>query len=194
VTRPPEPCPRRIRGVLAGETVVDTLRALYVWDHDSYPAYCFPADDVRVEGRGTEHGVRVEWDALDAWYEEDEQVFVHPRDPYVRVDALRSHRHVRVAHEGVLLAETRTPVLVFETGLRTRYYVDRFDVVWSALTPSATVTSCPYKGTTSGYWAVGGQDVAWSYDFPTAPLLPVAGLVAFYDEDLDVTVDGVPVA
>ena len=79
---------------------------------------------------------RFDWDALDAWYEEDEQVFVHPRSPYVRVDALRSHRHLRVSLDGMTLAESTTPVLVFETGLPTRYYVDRTDVAFGDRCPA----------------------------------------------------------
>lgn len=140
--------------------------------------------------------VRFDWDALDAWFEEDEQVFVHPRNPYVRVDALRSHRHVRVELDGVVLADTRTPVLVFETGLPTRTYVDRTDVSFEHLVRSETTTPCPYKGRTSDYWSVRTPtglhaDLAWSYLFPTEALLKIAGLVAFYDEKVDVIVDGV---
>ena len=108
----------------------------------------------------------------------------------VRVDALRSHRHVRVSLEGITLAETTTPVLVFETGLPTRYYFDRTDVDFAHLVPTGTQTACPYKGVTSGYWSVrtgdtvrdGDQDLAWAYDFPTRQLLPIARLVAFYNE------------
>ena len=96
---------------------------------------------VRVFGDDAIDGVagtaRFDWDALDAWYEEDEQVFVHPRNPYVRVDALRSHRRVRASLEGVTLAETATPVLVFETGLPTRYYFDRTDVAFAISCPPA---------------------------------------------------------
>jgi uncharacterized protein (DUF427 family) len=140
--------------------------------------------------------IRFEWEAFDAWFEEDEEVFVHPRNPYVRVDALRSTRTVRVQLEGVILAETSSPVLVFETGLPTRYYLNRTDVRFEHLEASPTVTKCPYKGTTSNYWSaiVGGQthsDLAWSYSFPTRQLLPIAGLVAFYDERVDLFVDGV---
>ncbi len=144
---------------------------------------------------------RFEWAALDAWYEEDEQIFVHPRNPYARVDALRSHRRVRVSLDGVTLAETDTPVLVFETGLPTRYYIDRTDVSFAHLVPSDTQTACPYKGVTSQYWSVQldsgpirpeHQDLAWAYDFPTRQLLPVAGLVAFYNEKLDIEIDGHP--
>src|SRR6202000_2325364 len=93
--------------------------------------------------------VRFDWAALDAWFEEDEQVFVHPRNPYVRVDALRSHRHVRASLEGITLAESATPVLVFETGLPPRYYFDRTDVDFGHLLPTGTQTACPYKGVTS---------------------------------------------
>jgi uncharacterized protein (DUF427 family) len=138
---------------------------------------------------------RFEWEAFDAWFEEDEEVFVHPRNPYTRVDALRSTRTVRVELEGVVLAETSAPVLVFETGLPTRYYLNRTDVRFAHLEPSPTVTSCPYKGTTSNYWSavVAGRtipDLAWSYRFPTRELLPIAGLVAFYNERVDLHVDG----
>jgi uncharacterized protein (DUF427 family) len=86
--------------------------------------------------------------------------------------------------------------MVFETGLPTRYYLNRTDVDFACLRPTGTVTACPYKGRTSGYWsAVLGdavhEDIAWAYDFPTAPLLPVAGLIAFYNEKVDTHVDGV---
>jgi uncharacterized protein (DUF427 family) len=139
--------------------------------------------------------VRFRWGALDAWFEEDEQVFVHPRSPYARVDALRSSRRVRIELDGVVLADSATPVLVFETGLPTRHYLARTHVRFEHLVASDTVTECPYKGRTSAYWSVrtpGGvvTDLAWSYDFPTAALLPIAGLVAFYDEKVDTYVDG----
>jgi uncharacterized protein (DUF427 family) len=140
--------------------------------------------------------VRFEFDALDAWFEEDEQIFVHPRSPYVRVDALRSSRRVRVEKDGVLLAESDSPVRVFETSLPPRTYFDRTAVDFSHLVASDTVTACPYKGRTTGYWSVrtGEQlyeDLAWAYDFPTRQLQPIAGLICFYDEKVDVTIDGV---
>ena len=139
--------------------------------------------------------VRFDWSALDAWFEEDEQVFVHPRSPYSRVDAIRSGRTVRVELEGVPLAESSSPVFVFETGLPTRYYLPRTCLRPDVLEPSDTVTECPYKGRTSAYWSVRigdalHRDLAWSYDFPTRELLPIAGLVAFYNEKLDISVDG----
>jgi uncharacterized protein (DUF427 family) len=139
--------------------------------------------------------VRFLWDALDAWFEEDEEVFVHPRCPYTRVDALRSTRHVRVAVEGVTLAESSSTVMVFETGLPTRYYFNRTEVAFGHLRASDTETQCPYKGRTSGYWSalVGGnvyEDIAWAYDFPTVALKPISGLIAFYNEKVDLFVDG----
>ncbi len=156
---------------------------------------------VRVYTKDADRAVaglaRIEWDALDAWFEEDEQVWVHPRNPYTRVDALRSSRHVRVELAGHVLAESDATVMVFETGLPTRYYFPRPAVDFGALTPSDAVTECPYKGRTSAYWSarVDGtevRDVAWSYDFPTRALSPIANLVAFYHEHTQTTVDGLP--
>jgi uncharacterized protein (DUF427 family) len=145
---------------------------------------------------GLANTVRFEWDAMDAWYEEDEQVFVHPRNPYSRVDALRSTRHIRVTLEGVLLAESSAAVFVFETGLPTRYYLDRTCIDFTHLVHTDTESKCPYKGVTSDYWSVQiGEttypDLTWSYNFPTAALLPITGLVAFYNEKVDIAVDGV---
>jgi uncharacterized protein (DUF427 family) len=111
------------------------------------------------------------------------------------VDALRSTRTVRVELDGVVLAESSSPVMVFETGLPTRYYLNQTDVDFTHLVPSDTVTACPYKGTTSGYWSVRigdteHPDLAWCYDFPTRQLLPISGLIAFYNEKADIFLDG----
>jgi uncharacterized protein (DUF427 family) len=140
--------------------------------------------------------VKFDWDALDSWFEEDEEIFVHPRNPYTRVDALRSTRTVRVELDGLVLAESASPVFVFETGLPTRYYLNRTEVNFDHLVVSDTETACPYKGRTTGYWSVSvgdtvHADLAWCYDFPTRQLLPIAGLVAFYNEKVDIFVDGV---
>jgi uncharacterized protein (DUF427 family) len=139
--------------------------------------------------------IRFEWDAMDGWFEEDEEVFVHPRSPYARIDALASSRHVEIAVEGVTVANTVRPVLLFETGLPARYYVPKTDVRMDLLTPTDTVSHCPYKGT-ARYWSlragdVVSEDVAWSYPTPLAESIKVAGLVAFYNERVDITVDGV---
>jgi uncharacterized protein (DUF427 family) len=154
---------------------------------------------VRVYGEDALPGLpgtaRFDWDVLDAWFEEDERVHVHPRSPYARVDALRSTRRVRIELEGVVLAESSSPVMVFETGLPPRHYLNRNEVDLARLIPSATETACPYKGTTSDYWSVRTgetlhDDLAWSYAFPTLALTPIAGLIAFFDERVDVFLDG----
>jgi uncharacterized protein (DUF427 family) len=139
--------------------------------------------------------VRFEWNVL-RWLEEDEAIYGHPRNPYARIDALRSHRHIRVELDGLTLADTIAPVLLFETGLPTRYYVDPSDVAFEHLEPSDTQTLCPYKGTTSGYWSVRTgdtlhADLAWTYHYPLPAVAAIAGLVAFYNEKLDIAVDGV---
>jgi uncharacterized protein (DUF427 family) len=208
-----EPAPRRVRGVLGGRVLFDTTRAIYVWEWPHYPQYYVPVADVidpsvlgdkaivRVFGDDAKPGLagmaRFRWDTLDAWYEEDEQIFVHPRNPYSRVDALRSTRTVRIELGGVVLAESPAPVMVFETGLPPRYYLDRTAVNFEHLIATDTETACPYKGVTSGYWSVriGDEthaDLAWSYDFPTRELLAITGLIAFYNEKVDVIIDGQP--
>jgi uncharacterized protein (DUF427 family) len=133
---------------------------------------------------------------LDRWLEEDEEVLGHPRDPHKRVEAIGSSRHVVVELGGVRLAESRRPVLLFETDLPTRYYLPREDVSASALEPTSHRSLCPYKGVADSYWSVPGRpdaaDVAWSYSAPLPAVGKVAGRVAFYNELVDITVDGVP--
>jgi uncharacterized protein (DUF427 family) len=206
-----QPCPRRIRAVRGGATVLDTLQAFYVWEIPYYPAYYVPAEDVDpalVDLPSTETFdsgpfaglVHVDWHAVDAWFEEDEEIFGgHPRSPYARVDAIRSSRHIRVEIDGVVLSESTAPVLLFETGLPTRHYIQRTDIDFSNLEHTDTTTYCPYKGTTSDYWSarIGDSvhtDIAWSYAYPSAQVLQIAGLVAFYDERVDTFLDDVPVS
>jgi uncharacterized protein (DUF427 family) len=161
-------------------------------DGQTYEAAARVFDD----GDGPVAGlVRFEWDHLN-WFEEDEPIWGHPRNPYVRVDALRSHRHVTVELDGVMLADTHSPVLLFETGLPTRYYIDRTDVAFEHLEPSSTETLCPYKGVTTGYWSVRAgdtlePDLAWTYHYPLPSVAAITGMVAFYNEKLDISVDGV---
>jgi uncharacterized protein (DUF427 family) len=139
--------------------------------------------------------IRFEWDAMDAWFEEDEEVFTHPRDPYSRVDILPSSRHVVVEVDGEVVADSTSPRLLFETGLPARYYLPKTHVRMDLLERSDTLSHCPYKGTAE-YWSIraGGkvhQDLAWSYRTPLPESQKVAGLVAFYNEKLDIYVDGV---
>jgi len=137
------------------------------------------------------------WNRMDTWYEEDDEVFVHPRDPYHRVDVLNSSRHVRVSLEGELLAETSRPRLLFETGLPVRYYIPRLDVRTELFEPSSSHTRCPYKGM-AGYWSVRvgstlHEDLAWSYEAPIPECPKIENLIAFYNERVDLEVDGEPV-
>lgn len=229
-----EPVPRRVRAMVGADVVLDTTRALYVWEVPYYPQFYIPRDDVRADmlvadgkTEDTPRGpvdlhtltvgvsrqenaakvltdstvpdlagtVRFEWEALERWFEEDEEIFVHPRSPYARVDALRSRRTVRIELDGIVLAESAAPVMVFETGLPTRYYLDPTEVDFTHLVATDTASQCPYKGRTTGYWSatVNGavyDDLAWVYHFPTRQLQPIAGLIAFYNEKVDVFLDG----
>jgi uncharacterized protein (DUF427 family) len=139
--------------------------------------------------------VRFQWDAMEAWFEEDEQVYTHPRDPYTRVDILASSRRVRVLVDGLVVADSTSPRLLFETGLPTRYYLPRTHVRMDLLEGSPTVTHCPYKGRAETWSIRVGEalheDLAWSYPTPLPESQKVAGLIAFYDEKLDIEVDGV---
>ena len=138
--------------------------------------------------------VRLDWAAMDAWFEEDEQVYVHPRDPYKRVDVLQSSRHVRVEVDGVTVAETRSPRLLFETSLPTRYYIPKTDVRMDLLTPSDQVTHCPYKGDAEYYHLTVGdttyEDFVWWYRHPTLESIKIAGYACFYNEKVDLYVEG----
>lgn len=139
--------------------------------------------------------IRLDWDAMDAWFEEDEQVFTHPRDPHTRVDILPSSRHIRVELDRVTIAETTKPTLLFETRLPVRYYLPKTHVRMDLLTPTESVSHCPYKGDAE-YWSIriAGQvytDVAWSYRTPLPESQKIAGLIGFYTEKVDLYLDGV---
>jgi len=134
------------------------------------------------------------WAKMDAWYEEDDEVFVHPRDPYHRVDVLRSSRRIRVEIDGTMVAESARPTLLFETGLPTRYYIPKQDVRMDLLVPSDTRTGCPYKGVAS-YWSVrvGGElvkDIVWSYPAPIPECPKIENLLSFFNERVDIFIDG----
>jgi uncharacterized protein (DUF427 family) len=204
-----EASPRWIRASLDGATVVDSRRAKLVWNPGRVlPVYAFPREDVALHALEPEHiaatyhedgledHVVVDWKAMDHWYEEDEEVFVHPRDTHHRVDVLPSSRHVRVELDGVVLAESDRAHLLFETHLPTRYYFDPADVRMELLTATDTHTRCPYKGTAS-YWtaAIGDavhDDIAWAYPDPLPGVSDIKDAISFFDERVDVYVDGEP--
>ena len=137
------------------------------------------------------------WNRMDAWYEEEDEIFVHARDPYKRVDVLNSSRHVQVTVGGEVVADSKRPRLVLETGHLIRYYLPREDVRMDLLAPSDTKSRCPYKGN-ARYWSanVGGQvfeDTVWSYE-DTIPECPkIKDLMCFFNERVDsIHVDGEP--
>ena len=138
--------------------------------------------------------VRFEWGAMDAWFEEDEEVYTHARDPHTRVDILASSRHVRVEVEGTTIAQSASPRLLFETGLTVRCYLPKPHVRMDLLELSDTVTHCPYKGRAET-WSVRigerlHEDLAWSYPAPLPESERIAGLIAFYNEKVDLFIDG----
>jgi uncharacterized protein (DUF427 family) len=189
-----EPFRRRVRAIKDGREVVDSERVLLVHRPSRPPAYAFPADDVvalpTVDEPDTPGYVTVAWEVADAWFEEEEEVFGHPRNPYHRVDCLRSNRHLRVEAMGQVLVDTNTTMAVYETALEPRLYVHSALVTGGVLEPSETKTYCPYKGTAS-YWSarIGSEviaDVAWSYRDPLPESASLAGLLSF--EDTRVTV------
>jgi uncharacterized protein (DUF427 family) len=128
------------------------------------------------------------WAKMDAWYEEDEEIFKHPRDPYHRVDVVQSSRHVKVEMNGQVVADSTRPRLLFETGLPTRYYLPQEDVRMDLLEPTDTSSVCPYKGTAS-YWKLrgdtSGRDVAWAYLDPISEIPKIRGLISFFNERVD---------
>jgi uncharacterized protein (DUF427 family) len=139
--------------------------------------------------------IRLRWDAIDAWFEEDEEVFTHARDPHTRIDILSSSRHVRVEIDGVTIAESASPRLLFETGLPVRYYLPKPHVRMDMLELSDLVTHCPYKGRAQAYSVRIGErlreNTAWCYETPLRESERISGLIAFYNEKVDLRIDGV---
>lgn len=133
------------------------------------------------------------WKTMDHWFEEDEEVWVHARDPYTRIDVLPSSRRVRIEVDGETVADTTNAFFLFETGLPTRYYMPKTDVRMDLLTPTDTTTACPYKGT-ARYWSVTvhgkvHDDLVWGYDSALPESQEITGLVCFYNEKVDVYID-----
>lgn len=197
---------KRVRAYVGGVPVVDTTSAWLVWERPWAPVYWYPAEDVAAgavdEARRPDPAdetlaghVSFAFEDVDAWFEEDEELIAHVRDPYHRVDVLPSSRHVVVEVDGVVVADSTHAHALFETGLPTRWYLPKVDVRMDLLEPSATRTQCPYKGE-AGYWSVRTgdrrhEDLVWCYATPLPESQRIAGKVAFYDEKVDVTIDGV---
>jgi len=245
-----EPTEKRIRGTLGGRTVVDSTRALLVWEPKRVvPSYAIPAAHVAGELRPsaerpaapagipaigapqlgdrpvydpsipfavhTTRGeplvlradgheaaafrpsdpalaeyVLLDFAGFDAWYEEDERNVTHPRDPFHRIDIVHGSRHVRIELDGMTLAESTRPYLLFEPPLPVRYYLSPEDVRADLLAPSDTRTACAYKGEASYLSLAGEDDVAWTYPEPLREASEVRDRIAFFNERVDVVVDG----
>ena len=213
---------RRVRALFNGAYVVDTIDAKFVWEKPYYPtlfvprsACCdkyFSGDDtvltITVNGRSAQAKayisgeldglVKIPFGDMDSWFEEDEEVFVHFKDPYKRIDILPSSRHVQVSVGGVAVADTHSARLLLETSLVTRYYIPKTDVRLDLLKETDLHTSCPYKGIAS-YYSVeldnkqAFQNIVWWYPTPTMESAKITGLVCFYNEKVEIKVDGVKV-
>jgi uncharacterized protein (DUF427 family) len=192
-----EESPRWVRGRLHGETVVDSKRVKLLYEPGRLPVWLFPEEDIRMAAIPAEavqrHGdlVHVEFGALDEWLEEDEPQIGHPPDPYHRIDVRRTTRQVRVSIGGRVVAESRNARALFETKLPVRWYLPREDVS-ADLEPSDHRTTCAYKGHATHFDVAGERAVAWSYEDPLHDGLPVKDLVSFYNERVDIQVDGEP--
>jgi uncharacterized protein (DUF427 family) len=249
-----EPIEKRIRGTMGGQAVVDSTRAMLVWEPKRVvPSYAVPIED--VEGAITEHAsapgnvatveepeinaprlgdlpvldpsipfsvhttpgerltvigpgggleaeafgpvdtalngyVILDFDAFDAWYEEEERNIGHPRDPFHRIEIVHSSRHVQIEVEGAVIADSSNPYLLFEPPLPVRYYLPREEVRTDLLTPSEKTTVCAYKGR-AAYWSLpADHDMVWSYVEPLREASEIAGRFAFFNERVDVVLDG----
>ena len=188
-----EPHPRRIQAFLHGRAVIDTERALMVHRRGRPLSYVFPADvvgDIAAEAEPEAPGfVHVAWDAVDTWLEEGRKLVHYPPNPYHRVDCRPTKRRLRVWAAGTTLVDTDDTLILFETALAPRLYVDPAHVRTDLLRRSETTTYCNYKGFAT-YWSVAsGDDVAWSYDDPPPESLPIKGFLSFDEAQVDVLAD-----
>ena len=186
-----EPVRRRVRARLGDATVVDSEAALLVHHAGGPPTYAFPPADVHAAALGdavaphpdADGFVTVAWGAVDHWYEEEDEVFLHARNPYHRIECLRTTRHLRVAIGDTVLVDAPATIALYETALEPKLYVEKVLVRNDLLVPSATTTLCPSKGTATWWSAVVDgsthPDVAWSYEDPLPESLLVAGLLSF---------------
>ncbi|PTB63124.1 DUF427-domain-containing protein [Trichoderma citrinoviride] len=224
------PSPRRIRVIFNKTLIVDTTRAVLVWEHEWYPWHYIPAaeiqnaslttndalatltvaekpgvdakstDVIRFDGDDSSWGplaglVKLQFTAMDSWLEEDLPIFGHPKDPFKRIDILPSTRPIEVRIAGKTVARSSYAQHLHETSLRVRYYLPLASVVDPAiLRPSTTTTYCPYKGTAEYYDVVlDGQeykDYVWWYRATLHESAAIAGLISFYNEKVEIFLDG----
>jgi uncharacterized protein (DUF427 family) len=183
---------------LGGETVADSRRTKLLWPEGQHiPRHVFREEDVRLDllppealTRHEDGLIEIDFGTPDEWLEEDEELVGHARDPFKRIDARRTSRHIRVSIGGEPVAETTRGVALFETGLPTRWYIPREDVSAELTENTGHRTTCAYKGHASHYDVAGEDAVAWCYEEPLNDALPVKGMLAFYNERVDIEVDG----
>jgi uncharacterized protein (DUF427 family) len=181
-----QPSDKHTRCPKKGEASYYTIRVRdRVIEHGAW-YYPDPIPEAPPELRGL---IAFYFKKMDRWLEEAEEIVVHPRDPYHRIDIVSSDRHVRVSLDGELLADSRDAVALFESNLPARWYLPLEDVV-AELEPSDTSTGCPYKGTASYYSVNGHEDLLWYYPDPLAEALRIKGLVCFFNERVDIELDG----
>ena len=192
-----EPHPRRVQAIRDGRLVIDTEEALLVHRRGQPLSYVFRADevgDLPTEPEPEAPGfVHVPWDAVDTWLEEGRELVHYPPNPYHRVDCRPTKRRLRVSVAGTVLVDTEDTVIVFETSLEPRLYVDPVHVRTDLLRHSDTLSYCNYKGFAT-YWsaAVDGQvvdDIAWSYADPPPESLPIKGFLSFDPARVDAVAD-----
>jgi uncharacterized protein (DUF427 family) len=199
-----EAFPRRIRAFARGQLVVDSVNTQMLYEQHRLPVWCFPPEDVRVDvladgawlhEDGLAAGlVGVRWDAVDSWLEEDEEVIVHPRDPYHRLELRDTSRTVEVTLEGEKLAGSSSPLVLFEASLPPRWYFAPEEIT-AELAPNPDLrTGCAYKGWASYFDVrVAGRvepALAWHYPDPLQGMERIRERVCFFNERVELTVDG----
>jgi uncharacterized protein (DUF427 family) len=190
-----EDSPRWIRAHLGGQTVADSRRTKLLHRPGKLPVHLFPPEDVRTdllpEGALRRHDglLEIDFGSVDEWLEEDEELLGHARDPYHRIDTRRTSRALRVSIDGRPVAETTRAVVLFESSLPPRWYIPREDLL-AELEPSDHRTTCAYKGHATHFSVAGEDAVAWTYEDPLNDAVPVKDMIAFYNERVDIDIDG----
>jgi uncharacterized protein (DUF427 family) len=201
-----EDFPRHVRALKDGQVVVDSLDVKLLHEQHTLPVWCFPPEDVRLDALGgaartydeglAEGLVTVDWEAVDQWLEEEEEVISHPRDPYHRIDLRATSRLVRVGLDGETLAESASAIALFEASLPPRWYLPPEDVRAELTDNPAVRTGCAYKGWASYHDVRVGDRVepvlAWHYEDPLEGMERIRGMICFFNERVDLSLDGEP--
>jgi uncharacterized protein (DUF427 family) len=194
-----EPWPRRVRALSGGRAIVDSERTVLVYESGRLPRYAFPEEDVAIAAEPEPEVpgyVFVPWSAAEQWFEEEQEIIVHPHDPYHRIEILASSRHVVVRVNETTVADSSRPRILFETGLPPRYYLDPEHVRTELLEPAAVSTGCAYKGFATYSDVVTNEGrvpaAVWTYREPLPEGEPIRDLLCFFQErpEIEVDVDG----